>query len=823
MSYKPVQTIRDDKPLAVLDEVSFSYDQGQTWVLDHVSLTIHQGERVAVVGANGSGKSTLALLLAGALAPDRGRIELRGQVVFDSARPWAERVDTDAYRQVREGIGMVFQNPEDQIVTTVTEDDVAFGPENQGMARPAMQASVVRSLKEVDLSGRERSDPTRMSGGQQQRVSIAGALAMDPDMLVMDEPGAMLDSSGRSRISAIMATMAEQGKTVVHITHHLDEAGTASRVIVLDQGRIIADGPPDQALPTLYRQLNTDSPASGAGRHTADWDANTSGVGLGQRTEHRHDTSDEEEPAVEAKGLSYRFGEGRRQVVDHLDLRLEKGRTLAILGPNGSGKSTLARLICALIRPTEGDLSVAGIPLTVGGNTPRRARNRRLGMLRQRVGYVMQKPEHQLFAETVAQDVAYGPSNLGFDKGDTALRVKQVLTLLGLEELSDRSPFDLSGGQQRLVALAGVLATSPKILVLDEVTAGLDPKASETIMTVLERLQGEGVTIILITHDEEEVIRLADQALLMDQGHMVSHGNVVKVLKDYHDLRAHISSSGNHEEDSGTEQIEEPASESKAKDQADGPSLIARLDPRTKMVCFLMLMVTSFFIGTGPQLILGVLVTLAIIMAARISPLKLMKSVSGLLALLVLVALLNLLVTRDGTALTRWGPLIITDRGLWAALVYTCRFGLVLLLGALLLMTTTPTQMTDAFESLLSPLGRLGVHTSEISLVLSLALRFIPTLVREMQSIREAQAARGGSIESGSPSRRARAMAAIIIPVFAAALRHADNLGQALDARSYHGGRGRTHYRVSRMQGIDYGFITLVAVYFVLLVVLIFL
>ena len=821
MSYKPVQTIRDDDPLAILDEVSFSYDQGRTWALDHVNLTIYRGERVAIVGANGSGKSTLALLLSGALAPDRGRIELRGQAVFDSARPLAEQVDADAYRQAREGIGMVFQNPEDQIVTTVTEDDVAFGPENQGMARPAMQASVARALKEVDLSGRERSDPTRMSGGQQQRVSIAGALAMDPDMLVMDEPGAMLDSSGRSRISAIMATMAEQGKTVVHITHHLDEAGTASRVIVLDQGRIIADGPPDQALPTLYRQLNTDSPASGAGRHTADWDANTSGVGLGQRTEHRHDTSDEEEPAVEAKGLSYRFGEGRRQVVDHLDLRLEKGRTLAILGPNGSGKSTLARLICALIRPTEGDLSVAGIPLTVGGNTPRRARNRRLGMLRQRVGYVMQKPEHQLFAETVAQDVAYGPSNLGFDKDDTVLRVKQVLTMLGLEGLSDRSPFDLSGGQQRLVALAGVLASSPKILVLDEVTAGLDPKASETIMTMLERLQAEDVTIILITHDEEEVIRLADQALLMDQGHMVSHGDVEKVLKDYHKLRAHISPSENHEEDSVTEQTEEPASRTKG--QADRPPLIARLDPRAKMVCFLMLMVTSFFIGTGPQLILGALVTLAIIMAARISPLKLVKSVSGLLALLVLVALLNLLVARDGTALTRWGPLVITDQGLWAALVYTCRFGLVLLLGALLLMTTTPTQMTDAFESLLSPLGRLGVHTSEISLVLSLALRFIPTLVREMQSIRETQAARGGSIESGSPSRRARAMAAIIIPVFAAALRHADNLGQALDARSYQGGKGRTHYRVSRMHSIDYGFVTLVVIYFVLLVVLIFL
>ena len=821
MNYKPVQTIRDDEPLAILDEVSFTYDQGRTWALDHVNLTIHRGERVAIVGANGSGKSTLALLLSGALAPDRGRIELRGQAVFDSARPLAEQVDADAYRQAREGIRMVFQNPEDQIVTTVTEDDVAFGPENQGMARPAMQASVARALKEVDLSGRERSDPTRMSGGQQQRVSIAGALAMDPDMLVMDEPGAMLDSSGRSRISTIMATMAEQGKTVVHITHHLDEAGTASRVIVLDHGRIIADGSPDQALPTLYRQLNTDFPASAAVGHAAEWDADTSEVGSGLRNEHRHSASDEDEPAVDAKDLSYRFSGGKRQVVDHLDLRLEKGRTLAVLGPNGSGKSTLARLICALIRPTVGDLSVAGIPLTVGGNTPRRARKRRLGMLRQRVGYVMQKPEHQLFAETVAQDVAYGPNNLGFDKDDTALRVKQVLTMLGLEGLSDRSPFDLSGGQQRLVALAGVLASSPKILVLDEVTAGLDPKASETIMTMLERLQAEGVTIILITHDEEEVIRLADQALLMDQGHMVSHGDVDKVLKDYHNLRAHISPSENHEEDSGTEQTEEPASRTKG--QADRPSLIARLDPRAKMVCFLMLMVTSFFIGTGPQLILGALVTLVIIMAARISPLKLVKEVSGLLALLVLVALLNLLVARDGTALTRWGPLVITDQGLWAALVYACRFGLVLILGAILLMTTTPTQMTDAFESLLSPFGKLGVHTSEISLVLSLALRFIPTLVREMQSIREAQAARGGSIESGSPSRRARAMAAIIIQVFAAALRHADNLGQALDARSYQGGKGRTHYRVSRMHGIDYGFVTLVAVYFVLLVVLIFL
>lgn len=808
------------EPLAVLDRVSFSYDQGRTWALDEVSLTIRRGQQTCIIGANGSGKSTLARLLSGSLAPDRGRIELMGRVVFDSARPPGQRVDTEAYRQAREHIGMVFQSPEDQIVTTVTEDDVAFGPENRGMSRPCMQAAVSQALRYVNLAGRRRSDPTRMSGGQQQRVAIAGALAMHPDMMVMDEPGAMLDSAGRRKTATIMADMAAHGKAVVNITHLLDEARAADRVIVLDRGRIVTVGSPEESLSRLQEELHGDmfdadmpvshgdAPRSG----TPDtWtDASDSG---------RTGSPGGEEAAVTAKNLSFSFDKKHRNVVDHLDLSLEEGKTLAVLGPNGSGKSTLARLICALVSPKEGDLSVAGITLAgEGAATSRRVAKERLRMLRHRVGYVMQKPEHQLFAETVAQDVAYGPRNLGFDKEDVTRRVNRALSMLGLGDLSDRSPFDLSGGQQRLVAIAGVLASSPRILVLDEVTASLDARAAQTIVTMLEGLHQQGVTVILITHDEEEVCRLADQAILMDRGHLVSRGGVDEVLRDYRGLQ---TQGAPMESEETTVPADSALSATGGENQVGRPSLVERLDPRAKMVCFLMLMVTSFCIGTGPQLILGALTTVAIILAARISPLKLLKSVSGLLALMAVVALLNLLVTREGTILARWGPLIVTDQGLRTALVYSCRFGLVLLLGALLLMTTTPTRMTDAFESLLSPLSRLGIHTSEISLVLSLALRFIPTLVGEMQAIREAQAARGGSVESGNLSSRTRAMVSIVVPVFAAALRHADNLGQALDARAYRGGQGRTHYRESHLQGIDYGFMGLVVIYFVLLVVLI--
>jgi len=220
-------------PAADLTGIRFSYDGGATWALDGVDLVIRRGEYVCLTGPNGSGKSTLSRILAGLAAPDAGTAVLLGHTAFDGA------AHPEAYRAARHGIGAVFQNPEDQIVTTVVEDDVAFGPENLGLDRPLIGRRIADSLHAVDMAAHRADDPTRMSGGQQQRVAIAGMLAMGPDMLVLDEPTAMLDPAARAEVMRILDERHAQGTTIVHVTHHQDETAHADRVIRLERGRLV--------------------------------------------------------------------------------------------------------------------------------------------------------------------------------------------------------------------------------------------------------------------------------------------------------------------------------------------------------------------------------------------------------------------------------------------------------------------------------------------------------------------------------------------------------------------------------------------------------
>ena len=232
--------VTTNAPIITLRDVRFTYDGGATWALDGVSLDIRRGERICLTGPNGSGKSTLSRVIAGLVAPDEGYVVLSGNVVFDESGAHA-----DEYRTARCGIGAVFQHPEDQIVTTVTEDDVAFGPENLAIEHDEIGLRISGSLDAVDMSDYRASDPTRMSGGQQQRIAIAGMLTMDSDVLVLDEPTAMLDPIGRSEvISTIERLNRDEGITVVLITHHMNEAEHADRVIVMNDGLVVMDGKP---------------------------------------------------------------------------------------------------------------------------------------------------------------------------------------------------------------------------------------------------------------------------------------------------------------------------------------------------------------------------------------------------------------------------------------------------------------------------------------------------------------------------------------------------------------------------------------------------
>lgn len=798
-SAEPHASAEPVSPAAVLKDIRFSYDRGTSWALDGVSLTVHAGERLCLVGPNGSGKSTLARLIAGLTAPDGGEVTLLEQRVY-AAGP-----NADAYRAARRGIGMVFQNPEDQLVTTVLEDDVAFGPENLGLERGLISERIVDSLQAVGLANLRQSDPTRMSGGQQQRAAIAGMLAMNPAMLVLDEPTAMLDESARAEVMRILDDLQARGTTIVHVTHHPDETVHADRIVRMEAGRIVGVTAAVDNRPPLAEAVSQSETEGGIDTEAAPSRPTNDSPRQREREDGPElpllsdDIGDMTDPIIRVSHLTYRYPSAKRAVIDDLSFTIARGETVALMGVNGSGKSTLVRMLCALAAPTAGSIEVAGVPVASIGRRGRNARpksanRRQLAQLRRHVGYVMQHPEHQLFADTVAEDVAYGPRNQGLGETEVADRVRESLELLHIGHLADRSPFDLSGGQQRLAAIAGVLACNPDVLIMDEPTASLDAQAKKRIHELLRMLKSRGMTVLIITHDWEEAEQIADRVVRMP-----------------------IAGAAGAESISATETAFPAESVSPDK---PAHSVIHRLDPRVKMVGFLAAMFTMFAVNTPTQLALGIAITLAVIAAARLNPLRVLESIHPILILLGLMGVVNLFVVRTGTPVVVLGPLSITDQGVTIAVLYACRFALVIILGAVFLTTTTPTAMTDAFDTLISPLNRLGIHAQEIALVMSLALRFIPTLTDETRAIVDAQSARGGSIETGSLAQRIKAMSAIIVPIFAGTLRHADNLSLALDARCYEEGIRRTHWRALTIAARDRVFAAAVIVYIAAIIAL---
>lgn len=495
---------------------------GNSVALDDVTLEVCRGERVCVLGANGSGKSTLASVICGLLAPDEGDVELAGHAVCTGGVP-----DLAAYRDARRQLGLVFQNPDDQIVTSVVADDVAFGPENLGVPRAQISARVARELRRVAMEKYAHADPPRLSGGQRQRVCIAGALAMEPAVLVLDEPSSLLDVRGRAAIMRVMDRLAAAGATLVHVTHFMDEALAADRVVVMQHGHVALEGTPDEVFAAKNAQvieaLGLEMPFE-ARLAVALRQAGAAGGAIAAPG-----TPSDEKPAacvpaaeplaILARDLGFSYGPDA-QALDGVSLEVPARATTAIVGQTGSGKSTLLRLLCGLEAADAGSLTVCGINAAT-------KRGRR--QVRRAVGYVMQHPERQLFAQTVADDVAFGPRNQGLSAAEVERRVAHALDLVGLADRRDASPFELSGGQQRLAAIAGVLAMEPELLVLDEPTAGLDPRGRARLRALMADLAAHGVTLLQVTHSMEDAAR-ADHVVILDQSHVLAAGTPAEVF-----------------------------------------------------------------------------------------------------------------------------------------------------------------------------------------------------------------------------------------------------------------------------------------------------
>lgn len=730
----------------VLRNICFSYDDGKTWTLNNLSLTINAGERVAIVGLNGSGKSTLAKIIAGLTAPDSGYVTLCGEKVFENTTACAE-----SYKNARKYIGALFQSPEDQIITTITEEDVAFGLENLQFSRKTMYKSISEALKTVHMEDKRYADPSTMSGGQQQRVALASAIAMNSKLLVLDEPTSMLDSFARKDVDALFDNLHKNGTTIVQITHNFEECKRANRILLLKNG--ILKEVSFNGLKTYLSNIEL------ANNHLTKISKNKN------LTDSRF-KENESDIAVEISGLTVKYDKTSPAVIDDYSLTVKSGETVAIMGENGCGKSTLVKTMCGLLKANSGNITVHGI--SVRGKTSKIIRQK----LHQTIGYVMQLPEQQLFADTVRNDVSYGPKNFGLKGNALKERVDETLRLLSLENLAEKSPFALSGGQQRLVAIAGVLACKPRVLVLDEPTAGLDFEAALRIREILGMLHNQGVTIILITHNLQEVEDLGARLVTLKANNKAS--NTAK----------------------NTENNKNKESSAKAKTT----SLLKSFDPRATLLSCFILMLSAFSITNYIQLAILAFVTFTLTVAAKIPFVKLIASLHMIIAVFVFSGLLNILAVRTGTVLANIATIPITTDGINYAILFATRFSLVIIIGAILVLTMSQTTLNESCTRLLSPLRHIGIPTQEIALIMSLALRFLPTLSAEAHSVALAQIARGSSIRDGSFKQRVHAITALIVPGFAGVIRHADTLALALDARCYTPGAERTHLHSWKMR-----------------------
>lgn len=571
------------------EKVKFTYNGEEKPAVNNVDFKVKRGEFVSVIGHNGSGKSTLARLLNGLLIAESGDVCVLGyNLTKDETAPveniFGQKngpVLIGSALDVRKHVGIVFQNPDNQTVASIVEDDIAFGPENIGIERGEIGRRIDWALEAVGMEKYRNATPARLSGGQKQRIAVAGVLAIKPDVLILDEATAMLDPKGRREVIEVVSRLnKEEGMTIILITHFMEEALLADRTIVMNKGEIVLEGSPDEIFENgeLLETYNLSLPKisiisqnlRSAGMEIKDVlrpgelaeeivkNMQNKGISAGQcskfspvavESAHAWD--------IDINDLSFTYSKKSpfaTNALNGVNLHIDEGEFFGIIGHTGSGKSTLIQHLNALIRlpqtlkhyrkpKVKKGQPAPVVPAISVGQFDLTSKKCDFKALRASVGMVFQYPEYQLFAETVFADVAFGLKNFNkkITAEETEQAVKSSLEMVGLnyEEVKDKSPFDLSGGQKRRVAIAGVIVTKPHILILDEPAAGLDPKGKNEIMELLHKIHSQWCkTVIIVSHDMDEVAENCTKAAVISEGKVFACENPALLFKRADELTA---------------------------------------------------------------------------------------------------------------------------------------------------------------------------------------------------------------------------------------------------------------------------------------------
>lgn len=557
-----------------INDVTFNYGAQEEHsvppVLHHINLQIHEGETVAIVGHNGSGKSTLAKLIAAILHPHSGSIHVDGiHTNVDSKEIWT----------IRQRVGIVFQEPDDQLVANTVIDDIAFGPENLGLPRQEIEERVQEVLALLHLTEFAQMSISDLPVSLKQRVAIAGVLAMRPRYLVLDEPTTMLsDKMSQQLMETIQQLSREKGVSVLHITHFMHEITKFDRVIVMDTGQVLMDGTPAEVFARAdeLQKVGLDVPLQThlgnrlmrQGRsHLAqvvlsaeqlladDTHNSTSILSIADATElstqqnsqvaslanqpswgERTEKQSIVKAAFTLKDVLYTHQYGTpfaQKTIHGLTLSIPMGQITAIIGPTNAGKSTLIDLLSGLVKPQSGAVFFDSI--NIAGSTAQ------LAKVRAQVGIVFQSPEAQIFEETVGKDVSFGPRQQKKPLAESRRLVQESLEAVGLpyEDFRSRYTYALSGGQKRRVAIAGVLALQPKIIIFDEPMSGLDPRGRRELLNLITALkQHNKLTIIYASSSLQDVVEIADLIYVLDNGRLALSGTPREILTHADSLQA---------------------------------------------------------------------------------------------------------------------------------------------------------------------------------------------------------------------------------------------------------------------------------------------
>lgn len=518
-------------PAIHYQDFGFKYKQAETWALRHVNLTVAPGELLLVLGRSGCGKSTLALALNGAV-PHLIEGESEGDLTVAGLSSLKHTVP-----EMTRHVGMVFQDPEVQLFALTVEDEVAMSLESYGLPREEMRERVTWAMSVCGLTGMELNAPSKLSGGQKQRVAIAAVLAREPDVLAFDEPTGNLDPVGsRAVYETIRKICDDRGRTIVIVEHDLAPViDLVNRVVVMEAGTVVFQGTPREVLrerDLLWRsgvkvpvatEFGLRQEARGLVSYartpiTVDEALAPLRGHLGRPTGASPTANPKaaatlREPIIDFRNVTHQFENGYKGL-DNLSLKIYPGEFVAICGMNGAGKTTTALHVMGLLKPTAGQVLVAG----------QDTRQRTVAEMARTVGLIFQNPNHQLFKDTVVGEIDFGPTNIGWEPGRVETERARVMALVGLTGLEKADPESLSIGQKQRVAMASVLVMQPQVLLLDEPTTGQDQRTLEPFMELVAELNRAGVTVLMITHDMDVAMRYASRMAVIVNGRVLADG-----------------------------------------------------------------------------------------------------------------------------------------------------------------------------------------------------------------------------------------------------------------------------------------------------------